>query len=156
MKKTVFLSFLPLFFFVFTACGGRNTGARPVLEIRENMFITQLNAIHRNYRRYLGATIRMEGMFHHNRWQGRDIYRVIRFVPGCCGERLEVGIEVTWDPNYPQSNQFNNDVQFPRPNDWVEAVGELRSHGVPGFPFLYIALTELNILDRRGAEFVWR
>jgi uncharacterized membrane protein YcgQ (UPF0703/DUF1980 family) len=115
-----------------------------------------MNDITINPRLYLGETIRMEGMFKHNRWQGRDIYRIYRFGPGCCGEDEELGFEFSWDSDYPSSNTFSSEVPLPKPDDWIEIVGVISSYQISGFPFLYVAITELNFPDRRGAETVNR
>ena len=127
-----------------------------IIEIRENMFATMITDININHRRYLGQTIRMEGMFLHNSWNDQDIFTVYRLGPGCCGDQDVVGLMVSWDPDYPETNRFNDAVPFPHQNDWVEVVGELRSYQIHGFPFLYLALTELNFPPVRGAEIVTR
>jgi hypothetical protein len=50
-----------------------------------------------------------------------------------------------WDQN------IRPKATYPKDNDWVEAIGILKtfSDGV-----IYISLTTLTVLDKRGAEFV--
>ena len=158
MKKNLLITFLFAALLILVTCSGRNndTDTRPVLEIRENMFITQINYINLNSRRYLGTAIRLEGIFRHSHREGQDTFRVIRLGPGCCTDEEEFGFMVSWDPDFPESNIFKKGIPFPNTNDWVEVVGELSSFERFGFMFFYIALRELNILDRRGAEFVSR
>ena len=161
MKKIIQMRFtvIPLLaiIFIIAACSSRNKEeADRTIVIRENMFATTIDDINLNPRLYLGETIRIEGMFRHNRWQGQDIYRVIRFGPGCCGDEDEIGFEFTMDPDFPETNRFSSEFRTPRQGDWIEVVGELRRYDISGFPFLYIATTELNFPEVRGAEVVTR
>ena len=129
--------------------------AQNVINVRENMFITQINDINLNYKTYLGKTVKIEGMFKEFQWDGKIMYYVYRKAPGCCGNDGEVGFEMSWDQNY-QGYSTNLNVDTPGINDWVEVHGVLKSYEQFDHPFLYIAIDELNVLDKRGAEFVSR
>ncbi|MDR0451936.1 MAG: hypothetical protein LBH15_02720, partial [Treponema sp.] len=69
---------------------------------------------------------------------------VLRYGPGCCGFDGNAGFEVAWDEAGP----------YPAEDDWVEAVGVLTSYEEDGYPYLYLALSSLQVLNERGAEFV--
>ncbi|MDR1315945.1 MAG: metal ABC transporter permease, partial [Spirochaetales bacterium] len=56
-----------------------------VIEIREKMFIAQTNEIYLNAEDYLGKTIRFEGVFRHEQYEGQPYRYVFRYGPGCCG-----------------------------------------------------------------------
>ena len=137
-----------------------------VVEIRENMFITQINDINLNYRDYLERTIKLEGMLKIYTWNDNYYYYVIRNAPGCCGDDGEVGFEVSWKKDYQGpngngsndngSNDNSDNETYPKPNDWVEVKGALKSYNFLGSTYLYLALSELNVLEKRGAEFVMR
>jgi uncharacterized membrane protein YcgQ (UPF0703/DUF1980 family) len=118
-----------------------------VIEIREKMFIAQTNDIYLNSEDYLGKTIKLEGVFliEDFPWQERPFYYVLRFGPGCCAYDGSAGFEVMWEPN------TKPETIYPKDNDWVEAIGILKEFSEGS---LYIALTTLTVLDKRGAEFV--
>ena len=135
---------------------GRRSLPGSVLEIRENMFINQINDVNLNYKDYLGTPIKLEGMLKILNWNENYYYYVIRYSPGCCGDDGEIGFEVTWDQAYEGSGGETDYGGYAEPNDWVEAQGELRSYDKFGHTFLYLALSELNVLEERGTEFVSR
>jgi uncharacterized membrane protein YcgQ (UPF0703/DUF1980 family) len=116
---------------------------RDTVEIREKMFIAQTNDIYINKDDYLGKTIKYEGIFDQSTWRnnGKTYRFVIRFGPGCCpGDAAAAGFEVLWDKDYPKKN------------DWVEAVGVLEEYDDAGIPSLRLALTSLTVLAKRGKE----
>ena len=151
MKKLIFVSILFALFIMGCSEKADDSG---IVEIRENMFITQINDINLNYRSYLGRTIKLEGFFKHNFWEEYNWFYVIRNAPGCCGDDGEVGFEVSWNADYlnPEAEQRG----YPNPDEWVEAIGELKSYNFLGTNHIYLALSELNVLETRGAEFVTR
>lgn len=115
-----------------------------VLEIKEKMFIAQINDIYLNAQDYFGKTIRYEGLFKSTYWpeEGKTYYFVIRYGPGCCSYDGEAGFEVAWDGPLPQED------------DWCEAVGVLELYEEGDISYLRLALTSLTVLDERGAEYV--
>ncbi|MDR1971362.1 MAG: metal ABC transporter permease [Treponema sp.] len=119
-----------------------------VVEIKEKVFIAQTNDIYLNAEDYLGKTIKLEGLFKIERYAGNDTPYcfVLRYGPGCCGADSNVGFEVAWDQDSGNS--------YPQVDDWVEAVGTLDYYEEEGYPYLYIALSSLNVLDQRGQEVV--
>ena len=174
MKKTAMI--LAVFVFLIAGCGnsknGNSEGASDLLkvssgsaagtsggavyEIKENMFITQINDILLNHKDYLGKTIKLEGIFVPFEWEGNYNYYVIRGAPGCCGDDGEIGFEVSWLPSHNGSDDGANRELYPQRNDWVEAQGKLGMYERSDMSFLYIALSEINVLEKRGAEFVTR
>ena len=132
------------------------TGSSGAIDVKENMFITQLNDINLNYKKYLGRTVKIQGMFKKLHWDGKNSYFVSRRTPGCCGDDGEIGFELSWNKDYQGSIAGPDGKTYPNANDWVEVSGELKSYEKSGFPFLYLALAELNVLGERGAEFVSR
>ncbi|MDR0642783.1 MAG: metal ABC transporter permease [Treponema sp.] len=121
----------------------------PLVEIKEKMFIAQVNDIYLNADDYLGKTIKLEGLFKEEKYAGIDTtyFFVIRYGPGCCGTDGNAGFEVAWDKEI-------QDRPYPQVDDWVAAEGKLSYYEEDGYPYLYIALSSLEALDKRGAEFV--
>ena len=122
------------------------------LEIREKMFIAQVNDVYLNSEDYLGKTIRLEGLFKYAQADDRAYCFVIRNGPGCCGDDGQVGFEVSWTaPGQPAVGVTR---PYPKVDDWVVAQGVLKEYDEYGFPFLYLALSDLKVLDERGETFV--
>jgi zinc transport system permease protein len=121
-----------------------------VVEIKEKMFIAQTNDVYLNAEDYMGKTIKLQGLFKLARYETREkpYCFVLRYGPGCCGYDGNAGFEVAW--NF----EGGGAAEYPKEDDWVEAVGQLKSYVEDDYPYLYIALTSLNVLDERGAEFV--
>lgn len=111
-------------------------------EIKEKLFVQQMNDIYYNSKDYIGKSIKYEGIFDSTIWNGAMYYSVIRYGPGCCANDGNVGLEVEWDGEYPQNN------------DWVEVVGVLEEYEESGIPYLRLNLTSLTVLPERGAETV--
>ncbi|MDR1218713.1 MAG: metal ABC transporter permease [Treponema sp.] len=129
--------------------GTRAAGASAeTIEIKEKLFIAQVNDVYLNPEDYFGKTIQLQGLFKLQQYEGKNYRFVIRYGPGCCGTDGNAGFEVAWDES------FTLQPQYPQEDDWVEATGVLKSYEEDGFPYLYIALTNLTLPDTRGAEFV--
>jgi zinc transport system permease protein len=126
----------------------QDSGEKKVVEIKEKMFIAQINDIYLNPEDYMGNTIKLEGLFVSEQYGDEPYCFVIRYGPGCCGYDGNAGFEIAWD------KQDVANKTYPNNDDWVEAVGILQAYEEDGYPYLYLALSELNILDERGAEFV--
>ncbi|HWS28901.1 MAG TPA: hypothetical protein VN512_02180 [Clostridia bacterium] len=119
-----------------------------VVEIKEKLFIAQLNDIYLNSDDYLGKTIRYEGMFAQYTWDEMDMtyYLVYRKSPGCCGTDGQAGFEIVWPDG--------SEKTYPSENDWCEVVGTLESYEEFGQSYLRIVLDTLTVKAERGAEFV--
>jgi len=115
-----------------------------IIEIKEKMFITQVNDVYLNEKDYLGKTIKLEGVFINEPYSddGDYYYFVVRYGPGCCGNDGVVGFEIKWDKS--------KERQYPQINSWVESTGVLKKY--EGEEYLYLDLISLNVLDKRGAE----
>lgn len=120
-----------------------------LVEIKEKMFIAQTNDVYLNPEEYLGKTIKLEGLFKSEKYADSDTAYcfVLRYGPGCCGSDGNVGFEVAWDGQ-------DTDLPYPQDDDWVEAVGVLKSYEEDGYPYLYLAVSSLDRKERRGSEFV--
>jgi len=120
------------------------------IEIREKMFATQVSDVYLNAEDYLGKTIKLEGLFKSELYYGKDepYCFVIRYGPGgCCGMDANVGFEVAWAKE--------NAKPYPVVDSWVEATGVLKTYEEDGYAnYLYLDLSSLNVLSRRGAETV--
>jgi len=92
-----------------------------------------------------GKTIRWEGIYTEStNLQTDESYKfVIRYAPGCCGNDGVAGFEILYDGE-----------STPNPDDWVEAVGKIEMIEENGAEYVAIRLSELNVLDERGQEFV--
>jgi len=118
---------------------------KDVVEIKEKMFISQVNDVYLNPEDYLGKTIKLEGLFKMEQGYDKAYCFVLRYGPGCCGNDGNIGFEVAWDNNKKK--------QYPGVDSWVEATGELKKYEEDGdMEFLYLDLVSLNVLDKRGAE----
>jgi hypothetical protein len=140
---------------LFSGCGsGKNSPENSVIEIEEKMFIAQINDVCLNSEDYMGKIIKYEGLFKFERGDDRNFCFVIRYGPGgCCGFDGSAGFEVSWDePGQPPSGKQQK--AYPKVDDWVEATGVLKNYEAYVFNYLYIALSELKVLEKRGAEFV--
>jgi zinc transport system permease protein len=131
------------------ASGGADAGAKDsVVEIKEKMFIAQTNDVYLNPKEYMGKTLKLEGLFKREQYGGKEYCFVIRYGPGCCGSDGNAGFEVAW------GGEAAEEKSYPAADAWVKAAGTLKSYEEDGNPFLYIALSELAVLDKRGAEYV--
>jgi uncharacterized membrane protein YcgQ (UPF0703/DUF1980 family) len=130
------------------AKSGAKAGGDSLVEIKEKMFIAQVNDVYSNPKDYLEKTIKLEGIFKIEQYPGiqKPYCFVIRYGPGCCGADGSAGFEVAWDKNAQK--------QYPSADSWVEAVGILKSMEEDGAPFIYLDLMSLNVMDKRGREFV--
>ena len=117
---------------------------REIVEIREKMFMTQINDIYINADDFLGKTIKYQGKYIEEAYEGmpRAYQYVYRDSPGCCGADGRAGFEIAWDQ------------AKPRNNDWVEIVGTLERYEEIGMQFLRIQAASLTVLEERGMEFV--
>ncbi|MDR1909407.1 MAG: hypothetical protein LBQ35_05795 [Spirochaetaceae bacterium] len=128
----------------------RAAASGPVVEIKEKMFIAQTNDVYLNAESYLGKTIKLEGLYKTEQpyyEDGEPYCFVLRYGPGCCGTDGNAGFEVAWD-------QRPEAAPEPGEDDWVQATGVLKIYEEDGYPYLYLSLLDLRVLDRRGAEFV--
>jgi hypothetical protein len=130
---------------VFTT--GEAKASNSIVEIKEKMFIAQVNDVYLNPDDYVGKTIKLEGLFmtQDNGSYIPPYYFVIRYGPGCCGNDGNAGFEVIWDKQEPV---------YPQDNEWVEAVGVFGSYEEDGYPYYCISLSSLKVLEERGQEFV--
>ena len=116
--------------------------AGDVVEIKEKMFITQINDIYLNADEYLNKKIKLEGFYSVYEVEGKAVHSVIRNGPGCCGNDGVAGFEFVWDGEYPQENA------------WLRVVGTLEIKEEEGMEYMYLDAMEVEVLEERGAEFV--
>jgi hypothetical protein len=116
--------------------------ADEVIEIGEKMFVGQINDIYSNPEDYLGKTIRYEGLYTYfeNNYDDTRYDCVIRYGPGCCGNDGDVGLEIAWEGDMPEEN------------DWVEVTGVVESYKENGWQYLRVRAASLNVLPVRGNE----
>ncbi|GHV08313.1 hypothetical protein AGMMS50229_16530 [Campylobacterota bacterium] len=119
-----------------------------IVEIKERMFATQINDILLNSEEYMGKTIKLQGLFKPIGYSGENHYFVLRYAPGCCGDDGYAGFEVIWD------SVSAENVMYPKEDEWVEAIGILKAYKKSGYPNLYLGLSSLKVMTKRGAEFV--
>ena len=118
-----------------------------IIEIKERMFISQIQDIYLNTNDFMGKTIKLEGIFMESFWNESYYYYVIRYVPDpCCGTD-SIGFMIKWPDGL---------REYPENNSWVETTGELKLFEDDFFRNLYIELTSLTVLETRGSEFVSR
>jgi uncharacterized membrane protein YcgQ (UPF0703/DUF1980 family) len=120
---------------------------KDVIEIKDKLFISQVNYVYVNPEDYLGKTIKLEGIFKEERGNDKSYCFVLRYGPGCCGYDGNVGFEVAWDKE--------KGKPYPVEDSWVEATGELKTYEEDGYSqYLYLDLISLNVLNKRGTETV--
>lgn len=115
-----------------------------IIEIKEKMFIQQVNDVFYNFDMYKDKTIKIQGFIYiyTDESTGNKFYYVIRNTPGCCGNDGTAGFEIKWDKEYPEENE------------WVEAIGILKGEEVAYGVIPYIDLTSLEVKQERGLDFV--
>ena len=115
-----------------------------ILEIREKMFLTQIEDIFYNFDMYKDKTIMVEGMFtlFYDATGTQSIPGVYRLGPGCCGNDGWGGF------------LLNYEGELPEDDDWVKVTGtpELVIDGF--YQDLYLNVISIEVLDERGAEYV--
>jgi len=132
-------------------CSGKNKSESSndnIVEIKEKMFISQVQDVYNNAEDYLGKTIKLEGVFKNEKsYEGDQYCFVVRYGPGCCGNDGIIGFEIKWDEN--------NAKPYPKDDSWVESTGVLKQYEADGYSdYLYLDLISLNVLNKRGAETV--
>jgi len=143
MKKLIVLIIVVAM--LLTACspGGSDDY---VVEITERFFVNQTTEVLRNPERYLGRTIRLEGIFITVQLPGvdDDFHFVHRLTDGCCGPIEPIGFEVRLDGI------------APLPDDtWVEVIGVLEQYeNIWQHDALRLEVASLTEMSERGAEFV--
>jgi len=136
-----------LFIYNIRSRNGSPVSTEDVIEIKEKMFISQVNDVYLNKEDYLGKTIKLEGLFKMEEAYDKLHCFVLRFGPGCCGYDGAVGFEVIWDKEKEKS--------YPGEDSWVEATGELKTYNEADYvDCLYLDLVSLNVLNKRGSETV--
>jgi len=144
MRKITCLLVICLVLVLGTGCSSSKNSTN-VVEINESQFLAQTTEIYYNSADYIGKTIKYEGIFSVYEVSKTDkCYLVTRYGPGCCADDSEVGFEIQWDGVYPAEN------------DWVEITGILEEYTNNSKKYLRIAVSELNVLTKRGAETVSR
>jgi uncharacterized membrane protein YcgQ (UPF0703/DUF1980 family) len=125
-----------------------DSSSNNIIEIKEKMFIAQVNDVYLNTEDYLGKTIKLEGIFMSEQYyeEAAPYYFVIRYGPGCCGTDANAGFEVKWEKD--------NVKSYPAADSWVEATGVLKIEEEGDYQYLYLALSSLDVLKKRGAEVV--
>lgn len=115
-----------------------------IFEIREKMFLTQINDIYLNIDDYKDKTIKVEGLYGILVSYDSDVeYGVVyRNGPGCCGND-------GWGGFF-----LNYDGELPEEDEWIVVIGtpELVQDGA--YTDLYLNVISLQVKEERGAEFV--
>ncbi len=115
-----------------------------VLEISEKMFLTQITDIYLNFDEYRDLTIVVEGMYtlFMNQEGVADTPVVYRRGPGCCGNDGWGGFLLHYDGEYPEDNA------------WIRVTGTPELVEREYWSDLYLNVTEMEVLETRGEEFV--
>jgi uncharacterized membrane protein YcgQ (UPF0703/DUF1980 family) len=148
--SAIFMLVLIVLFFA-AACAkerGNKASDNDIVEIKEKMFISQVNDVYMNSEDYLGKTIKLEGIFLSEQYddEPEPYCFVIRYGPGCCGTDLNAGFVVKWDESHVKP--------YPAIDSWVEATGTLKTAEYGDYEYLYLDLSSLAVLNKRGAETV--
>ena len=116
-----------------------------IIYITENRFIAQTNDVYINTEDYMGKTLQYEGfvMSFFDESTQKTYYYVIRYGPGCCGYDANAGFEI-----------LTQDGEYPADNEWVQVTGVLGTYVEGEYEYLYLDVTDLQVLKERGAETV--
>ncbi|MDU6114342.1 MAG: hypothetical protein E6649_07990 [Paeniclostridium sordellii] len=114
------------------------------IEIKEKMFIAQLDDIFNNSDDYIGRTIKIEGLYNSLEADGKTLNYVYRHSPGCCGNDGIVCIEFVG----------NDKMKMPNPDDWIEVTGKIEEYKDKEVKSVRIRLETLNVKTQRGKKFV--
>ncbi len=118
---------------------------KSIVEIREKMFIAQIEDIYYNIEDFKDKYIKVEGMYSVIEPEEGDmekVHFVYRNAPGCCGNDGWAGFVLNYDGEYPNAN------------DWIQVIGtpEIVKNGT--YEDLYLNVISIEVMDERGAEFV--
>ena len=116
--------------------------ANPIIVIKEDTFLTQLNSIFLDSDKYTDSEITLEGIFFNEIVDGEILNAIYRTSPGCCGNDGIAGLDVSWNGELPDSGS------------WVKGNGVLKKYNKNDKEHLILRLTSLEILENRGKEFV--
>lgn len=117
-----------------------------LIEIKEKMFISQIDDININLEEYVDSTIKLEGYIYNykDETDDKEYHYVLRNTPGCCGTDGQTGFEI------------RGNIDFPEDDEWVEVTGVLKAvdegYYYGKIPVIYV--TNLEIKQERGADFV--
>ena len=117
------------------------------VDITEKMYVTWINEIYTNTRKYIGRVIRLEGMFSafSDPATNKTYYYVYRTGPGCCGNDGSMcGFEFTWSGTPPAEN------------DWIEVTGPLSTYEEGGNTYLTLNAQAVRVKSERGKEVVFQ
>ena len=139
----IFLLFVSLLFITCKKSGNEET----IVEIRDRLFISQVNDVYLNSSDYFGKKIKLEGIYNEEMWRNSLYRSIVRYGPGgCCGNDANVGFEVRWPQNSPN--------EYPGVDSWVEATGILRFYFDHSERYIYLDLISLDVKNQRGMEYV--
>lgn len=115
-----------------------------ILEIKEKMFLTQINDIYFNFDSYKEKTIIAEGIYTElvSYIDNSTIPALYRRGPGCCGNDGWGGFMLDWNG------------KIPNENDWIRVSGKPYIKEYKGYEDLYLKVETLEVKKERGAEFV--
>jgi uncharacterized membrane protein YcgQ (UPF0703/DUF1980 family) len=123
----------------FTAPSGED-----MLVVGDKMFVGQMNDIYLNPENYIGRAIRYEGFFtfFDDEDTGQRYNCVVRNGPGCCGYDALVGLEVEWQGEMPQ------------PDDWCSVEGTIDTYAEGGADYIVVRADALDVMPYRGEDTV--
>lgn len=159
MKKSICVLLVLSMLFLFCACGNKddiiNEAAtrnvttseqyENILEIKENVFVAQIDDIYRSTEKYKSqyAYVKYEGFVMKQKDSDGTAYTwVCRYGPGCCGSGGTPGFAVIYDGEMPDEKT------------WVEVTGtlEIASEGDPMYTYLHNLLGTLYTSDNTAVS----
>lgn len=111
-----------------------------LIEIRERMFVEQVNDVYLNPGDYLNKLIKYQGFYYIHEEFGEEFHYIARNGPGCCANDTLVGFEVPLDDRLPEED------------DWVEVVGKVQLLEDEGL--LVFQIRDITVLEERGQDTV--
>lgn len=123
----------------------KDSKSKDIIEINEKVFITQINDIYYNFDDYKDKTIVVEGMYSvfESMLSDETSPVVYRNGPGCCNNDGWAGFLLKYDGKEPKEN------------DWIRVMGTPSLETTEeGYTNLFLNVSDLEVLDERGAELV--
>lgn len=115
------------------------------LEIKEKVFITQINDMYYNFNDYKDIIVRVEGMFSkYESPDGENTYPLVyRRGPGCCGNDGWGGFLLDFD---------KKKIPELKENDWIIVKGRPFMKNLGGLDTLFLKVSDIKVSTRRGKE----
>lgn len=126
---------------------------REAIDIAENVYVSWINEIYTNTESYIGASVKIEGMYgeEYDEFSGQTYYYVYRVGPGCCeNDGAMCGFEILLDEIDGAAELVSSLIY----DDWIRVSGKIELLEEDGAEYIVIMADEVVKSDQRGSETV--